>query len=97
MEQIFTIVEALVEENKWDLLAEKYAAVDKTTLPSSLLSSHLVQDNNDKKVWRIITIWENLEAISAYRQSVETPEWILIFQAVNATPKLVINTIRLSK
>ncbi len=97
MEQIFTIVEASVEEDKWNLLKEKYDEIDRTTLPSSLLSSYLVQDNNDRKIWRIITVWESLEAMSAYRQSVETPAWILVFQAVNAAPKLIINTIRLSK
>lgn len=97
MEQIFTIIEAFVEEDKWNLLEESYEKVDKTTLPSSLLSSHLVQDNSNPNVWRIVIIWESLEAITEYRNSVETPAWILVFQVVNADPKLIINTIRLSK
>jgi quinol monooxygenase YgiN len=95
--KVLTIITATVTKDQWDLLKEKYEAVDKKDLPSSLLNSYLIQDSKEPEIWRIVTVWENLEAMSQYRQSVETPAWILVFQAVNADPELTINEIILSK
>lgn len=95
--KVLTVIKATVTMNQWDLLKEKYEAVEKKDLPASLLSSYLIQDSNNKEVWRIVTIWENLEAMNQYRKSVETPAWILVFQSVNADPELTINEIILSK
>lgn len=95
--KVLTIITATVTKDQWDLLKEKYEAVDKKDLPSSLLNSYLIQDSKEPEIWRIVTVWENLEAMTQYRQSVETPAWILVFQAVNADPELTINEIILSK
>ena len=95
--KILSIIEARVHQNSWELLQQNYEEVKKENLPSLLLSSHLVQDINEPEIWRIVTIWENLEAMNEYRKSVDVPAWILVFQKVNAVPKLIINTILLSK
>jgi quinol monooxygenase YgiN len=95
--KIFTIVEAEVDKEHWGSLKDKYNEVDKNSLPNSLLESHLVQDLNKPEVWRIITIWESLESITQYKASVETPAWILVFQSVNADPKLMVNEIVYTK
>jgi hypothetical protein len=97
MNKILTIIEGEVAESQWGILKDKYESFDKNSLPSSLLSSHLIQDINEPEIWRIVTIWESLEEMKKYRASVETPAWILVFKTVNAEPKLVINEIILSK
>lgn len=94
---IFTSIEATVGESKWTDLSAKYEAVTKDDLPAAVLSSHLVQDTSNPETWRIVTIWESLDAMKAYRASVETPIWLQIFQEVGASPVLTINEIKLSK
>ncbi len=95
--KIITIVEGRVSKDKWSLLQDEYGKVDKNTLPDSLLSSHLVQDINEPEVWRIFTIWENIEAMNNYRKSVASPAWILVFKEAGIDPKLTVNEIILSK
>ncbi len=95
--KILTIIEGKVSEDKWLILQDAYQKVDKESLPDSLLGSHLIQDANEPEVWRIVTIWENIEAMNTYRKSVETPAWILVYKEVNTEPRLVINEIVLSK
>ncbi len=95
--KIISIIETKVSQNKWELLKQKYEEVDKKTLPVSLLHSYLVQDINEPEVWRIVTIWESIEAMNEYRKSVETPAWILVFQTVGGEPNLVVNEVMLSK
>jgi quinol monooxygenase YgiN len=97
MNQILTILEARVAADKWSLLQQEYAAVDKNSLPKSVLNSYLIQDSADQEIWRIITIWENREAIDEYRKSVETPVWILVFRAADAEPTLAISEIIVTK
>lgn len=93
MNQILTILEASVTSDKWNLLQQEYAAVDKHSLPKSVLTSYLIQDSANQEIWRIITIWESREAIDEYRKSVETPAWILVFRAAGAEPSLTISEI----
>lgn len=97
MDQVLTIIEASVEESNWNLLKDKYISVDRKALPPSLLNSQLIQDVSNPKIWRIVTTWESLQAMNTYRQSVDTPAWLLVFQSVGAQPKLVVTSIRVSK
>jgi len=95
--KILSIVEARVNEAQWKTLREGYEKVDRQSLPTSLINSCLVQDIKEPELWRIVTIWESLEAMSEYRKSVDTPAWILVFEAANVTPDLIINTIEIEK
>lgn len=95
--KILTIIEGRVDQNNWALLKQEYDKVDKNNLPDSLISSYLVQDAQELKIWRIITIWESMDAMNEYRKSVDTPAWILVFKAVNAAPELIINTVTAEK
>ncbi len=95
--KIITIVEGRVSKDKWSLLKNAYEKVDKNSLPDSLLDSYLTQDANESEVWRIFTVWENVEAMNIYRKSVETPAWILVYRKVGTEPKLAVNEIVLSK
>lgn len=94
---IHTSLEATVEQDNWGKLKEAYTNVDKTTLPSGLLSSHLLQDQTEPNTWRIVTFWNSRRDLDEYRKSVETPAWILIFRAAGAEPKLSISEIIMSK
>jgi quinol monooxygenase YgiN len=86
---IITQLEAKVSPEKAGILK---AAFNRSLqqLPSAIEQSYLVQDTTDHDVWRVITIWKNREALQSYRQSVETPEGILMFRAAGAEPTLTI-------
>ncbi len=95
--KIITIIEGKVNKDKWSLFQNAYERVAKKSLPDSLLDSYLVQDVNESEIWRILTVWENIEAMNTYRKNVETPAWILVYREVGTEPKLVVNEIVLSK
>ena len=86
---ILTQLEAKVSPAEWERLN---AAFDRglEQLPSAIEYSYLVQDRADGEVWRVITIWKSWEALQGYRQSVETPEGILMFREAGAEPALSI-------
>ena len=94
---IVTNLEALVLQEKWQELQNAYLQVDKASLPNGLLNSHLAQDQSNPKLWRILTVWKSKEDMEAYRKSVETPAWFLVFRSVGAEPKLSISDIMISK
>jgi quinol monooxygenase YgiN len=89
---IITQLEGKVTSEKWDMLK---ATFDKALqhLPSAIKHSYLVQDKTDNDVWRVITVWHSREALQNYRQSVETPEGILMFRAVGVEPTLSIGDV----
>ena len=39
-------------------------------------------------MWRILTVWENREALDAMRSSGETPRGVLMFRSAKAEPAL---------
>ncbi len=95
--KILTIVQAEVEPARWEGLMSEFEHVDKNDVPSGVLNAYLVQDNKEKALWRIVTIWESLEAITEYRKSIETPIWLQIFQNAGAKPELIITEMKSSK
>jgi|GEM_PF-3017224 len=95
--RILSIVEAKVGEGSWSQLIKEYEQVEKSSLPPSVLSAYLTQDKTEPALWRIVTIWENLEAMAEYRKSVATPIWIQIFENAGATPNLIISEVKSSK
>lgn len=95
--KILTIIEGKVDKDRWSQLRKEYDEVSKENLPSSVLTAHLIQDNGDPEIWRIVTVWKNLNAINEYRKSVETPIWIQLFKNVGVEPKLVINEVKATK
>ena len=89
---IITQLEARVSPEKLNALQ---AAFDRGVqhLPAAIEQSFLVQDRTDQDVWRVITIWKSQEALQGYRQSVETPEGIVMFREVGAEPTLTISEV----
>jgi quinol monooxygenase YgiN len=94
---IHTNLEAIVEPQKWKNLEEAYFKIERKTLPEALLSSHLIQDESEPKLWRIVTFWRSRQDMDEYRKSVEVPAWILVFRAADAEPTLSISEVIISK
>lgn len=89
---IVTQLEAKVSPKNSDLLKSAFGKALQN-LPSEIEKSYLVQDRNDNDVWRVITIWKSQDALQSYRQSVETPEGVLMFREVGAEPTLTISDV----
>lgn len=89
---IITQLEGRVSSEKSEILK---AAFDRSLkqLPSAIEQSYLVQDRTDHDVWRVITIWKSREALQGYRQSVETPEGIMMFREAGTEPTLSISEV----
>ncbi len=89
---IITQLEGKVTSGKWNMLK---ASFDKAleNMPSAIKHSYLVQDKTDSDVWRVITIWHSREALRNYRESVETPEGVLMFRAAGTEPTLTISEV----
>jgi hypothetical protein len=86
---IITILEASVEPVNVDMLQESYQnAVEH--LDEGIVQTLLLHSLKDTKIWQIVTIWENHQALEKMRQSGLTPRGILIFRAAHAEPTLTI-------
>lgn len=95
--RILSIVEGKVDEGSWSQFLKEYEQVEKSSLPSAVLSTYLTQDKTEQTLWRIVTMWESVEAMAEYRKSVATPIWIQIFENAGATPNLIISKVKSSK
>ena len=84
---VFTVLEGRVKPEHWQKLRDKYAEGTKQ-LPAMIRETFLLQDANDREIWRIMTVWESREALQAYRESVPVPEGILWFRAVDCEPSM---------
>lgn len=84
---VMTVLEAHVAKDKWPTLKDAYRG-GTSLLPKQMLQTFLVQSADDPTLWRGISIWRSREALTEYRQSVETPGGVLIFRAAGAEPAL---------
>lgn len=88
--RVITILEATdVPQDKWMILQEAYVQLGSTSemRPSQ---SFLIQNKDNPKLWRIISVWESMEVIQKMRASGETPTGILIFRKAGVEPVLSI-------
>ena len=85
--RIVTILEAHVSQENWETLQKAYweLGVGSKIRPTQ---SFLIQNKEIPTLWRIISIWEDMESLQNVKQSGETPAGILIFRAAGAEPKL---------
>ena len=90
MNKIITILEAEVSEKNWDTLQNAYRAIKENKLASLPLQSFLVQMKEDPRLWRIITVWENMEVLQKMKNSTETPPGVLVFHKAGTEPSLSI-------
>jgi hypothetical protein len=90
MNKIITILEARVNEQKWNTLRNAYRAVKENQPAPMPLQSFLVQMKEEPMLWRIISVWENVEVLQKMKSSGETPAGVLVFRQANAEPALSI-------
>lgn len=86
---VITVLEAHVASEKASILKQAFEAGLKE-LPPQMLQTFLVNSSDDPTLWRGISVWCSRSALMEYRQSVDTPEGILMFRAAGAEPKLSI-------
>lgn len=84
---VMTILEAQVEEEKWQTLRDMYASETKT-LDDGIVQTLLVQNSREPKVWRIITLWASRAVLDEMRKSVQTPRGVFMFREVGVEPTL---------
>lgn len=84
---VMTVLEATVPSDQWAVLQGAFEEVA-TKLPSQIKESYLNQSASDPALWQIVTVWRSQEDLEEYRNSVETPEGILMFRAAGAQPAL---------
>jgi quinol monooxygenase YgiN len=92
---IITQLEGKVSSEKLDMLKSIFNKALQD-IPSAIKYSYLAQDKTDAGVWRVITVWHSREALQNYRQSVETPEGVLMFRAAGTEPTLTISEVHQS-
>lgn len=90
MGKIITVLEAAVAKDKQGDLVDAYRILKEKPAPQGLVRSSLVQDSGDAKIWQIITVWKNREALQKMKASGETPGGVLVFREANAEPTLSI-------
>lgn len=87
MDEIITILEAEVAEDKWQLLKQTFEN-ETTQVPEGILETSLLQSQSQLERWRIVTHWRSQNDLDQMRATVEVPVGVRIFQAVGATPQL---------
>ena len=90
MNKIITILEARVNEQKWDTLRSAYQAVKENQPAPMPLQSFLMQMKKEPMLWRIISIWESMEVLLKMKSLGETPAGVLVFRQADAEPTLSI-------
>jgi quinol monooxygenase YgiN len=84
---VITILEAHVAPDKAALLEVAYKQGIEQ-LDAGITQTFLLRDSKDPSLWRIITVWENREALETMRRSGETPRGVVMFRAADVEPRL---------
>ena len=82
------MLEAEVDEKKWDTLQKAYRAIKEQRPQPMPLQSFLLQMKGNPTCWQIITVWESMEVLQQMRSSGKTPAGVLIFRKAGAEPAL---------
>jgi len=80
-----SILEARVTPERWEILEEAYHKALKN-IPPELRQSFLIQETQDRYVWRIITLWKSYEAYQAAQEAATTHTCVEVFRAANVEP-----------
>lgn len=87
---VVTVLEASVLPQRVADLRAAYAEAAQGPFPPGLVRSALLQLRSDQSRWRIETVWQSQEALSAMRQAPGKPRGVQIFEAAGAQPTLTI-------
>jgi quinol monooxygenase YgiN len=82
---VLVTMEARVPEDHWEALERAYAHAMKHR-PEAVLLSLLTHDSHDPSLWRVLTVWENHEALEAHYESGATMPSMYAFHLVGIVP-----------
>ena len=89
MSLVVTELEANVAPDRADELQRAYADAARGPFPSGLVSSRLLRGTADATRWRIQTVWQSLDHLTAMRAAGK-PRGVQMFEAAGAPPSLSI-------
>ncbi|GAP05994.1 antibiotic biosynthesis monooxygenase [Anaerolinea thermolimosa] len=81
-----TILQGQVAQENWGELQRQYEIACKAT-PEGLLQTFLVQDDEQKTHWQIITFWKNEEAYHKAHEEKKTETCVLLFCNAGTVPE----------
>ncbi len=87
---IITEVQGPVSQLQAKEFEEPFSAARMEPLPDGFISSTLLQNMKEKDIYKIQTLWKNMEALDKMRSTTQTPKAIELFQKVGAEPKVEI-------
>ena len=90
MTLVVTVLEARVLPERVGDLQAAYAEAAHGPFPPGLVRSSLLQERSDHTQWRIETVWESQDALTAMRQAPGKPRGVQIFETAGAQPSLSI-------
>jgi quinol monooxygenase YgiN len=84
---IITILEANVDNSKWDDLKSGFDKMVEI-LPEQVVQSLLIQNSQTPESWKLVTLWKSREAFAEYRKSAttSTPAGVAFFRSVGVEP-----------
>lgn len=85
---VVTMLEALVAAERSDDFVREFERRT-AALPPPIIATFLVRPRDGDR-WGIITVWRSAEDLGTYRRSVDTPEGVQMFRAVDAEPELTV-------
>jgi heme-degrading monooxygenase HmoA len=86
---VITVLEARVAPHNQQKLIAAYTSSIKNLDPG-IVETFLANGTEDRTLWRILTVWENREALESMRNSGVPPRGVLIFREADANPNLTI-------
>ncbi len=86
---VVTVLEARVAPEEEQKLLASYTSSIKN-LDRGIVETFLAHGTDDRSIWRILTVWEDREALEAMRKSGSPPRGVVIFREASANPTLTI-------
>ena len=86
-----TIAEGSVEADREDDLRAAWDETTAGTLPTGFIESSLLR--TEDRTWRIVTLWESAEAVTAMRATVERPAALVMFERAGSRPAVSMWTV----
>ena len=86
--KVITMLQGSVAEEQWGKLQDAYQKLTKEKSAIAPVQSFIVQDTKEPVLWKIITVWENMESLQKMRNSGDVPIGIRVFRAALSEPTL---------
>jgi heme-degrading monooxygenase HmoA len=86
-----TIVEGAVDAAREDDLRSAWEETTSRALPDGFIESSLLRA--DDGTWRILTVWESEDAVTAMRASGERPAALVMFERAGSEPSVSMWTV----